>query len=70
MFDLSVKNAENLNRSNSATLLPQADAPKLVGIGGKGPALTVVGHDPETFADLSYEMMGTPKSLSRNLTNL
>jgi pimeloyl-ACP methyl ester carboxylesterase len=69
MFDLQVRNPEGLDRSNSAVLLPHADAPKLVGVNGKGPELTVVGHDPETFAEMSFMMMGTPKSLSERLTN-
>ncbi len=69
MFDLKVKNPEGLDRSNSAVLLPHADAAKLVGVGGKGPELIVVGHDPGTFAEMSFMMMGTPKSLSQRLTN-
>jgi pimeloyl-ACP methyl ester carboxylesterase len=69
MFDLKVKNPEGLDRSNSAILLPHADAPKLVGVDGKGPLLTVVGHDPKTFTEMSFMMMGTPKSLSEKLTN-
>ncbi|KAK6608964.1 hypothetical protein H4I96_02895 [Botrytis cinerea] len=43
--------------------------PKLIGVGGKGPWLTVVGHDPVTFADVSLERMGTPKSMSMRFTN-
>jgi pimeloyl-ACP methyl ester carboxylesterase len=69
MFDLAVKNPESLDRRNSPALLPFADAPKLVGPRGIGPILTVVGHDPETFAQMSLEMMGTPKSLSKKFTN-
>ena len=69
MFDLKVKNPEGLDRSNSDVLVPQADAPKLVGVDGKGPLLTVVGHDPETFKEMSFLMMGTPRSLSEKLTN-
>jgi pimeloyl-ACP methyl ester carboxylesterase len=69
MFDLKVKNPECLDRRNSPILIPYSDSPKLIGPGGKGPFLTVVGHDPETFADMSFEMMGTPKSLSTKFTN-
>lgn len=68
MFDLKVKNPENLDRTTSPQLLPYADAPKLVGVGEAGPELSVVGHDPETFANMSLMMMGTPRSLSR-ITN-
>ena len=69
MFDLRVKNPENLDRSNSPVLLPYADSPMLVGPGGKGPFLSVVGHDPEAFANIGFAMMGTPKSLSRKFMN-
>jgi pimeloyl-ACP methyl ester carboxylesterase len=69
MFDLNVKNPEGLDRSNGPILLPNADMPKLVGVDGKCPRLTVVGHDPETFAQMSLMMMGTPKSLSEKFTN-
>jgi pimeloyl-ACP methyl ester carboxylesterase len=69
IFDLKIKNPEGLDRSNGPVLLPRADAPKLAGVDGKGPQLTVVGHDPETFAQMSFMMMGTPKSLSKKFTN-
>lgn len=69
MFDLKVKNAESLDRTTGPSLLPDADGPKLVGTGGVGPLLSVVGHDPVTFADGSLEKMGTPKSLSMKFTN-
>jgi pimeloyl-ACP methyl ester carboxylesterase len=69
MFDLSVKNPESLDRSTGPSLLPDADAPKLVGPGGCGPFLSIVGHDPVTFANGSLEKMGTPKSLSMKFTN-
>ncbi|CAD0084939.1 unnamed protein product, partial [Aureobasidium vineae] len=44
-FHVSVPNSEELDRSTLAGLLPRADRPKL-----RSPLLTVVGHDPETFA--------------------
>jgi len=69
MFDLKVKNAEGLDRSTGPGLLPFADRPALVGPGGMGPWLRVVGHDPITFAEMSLEKMGTPKSLSMRFTN-
>lgn len=69
MFDLNVKNPEGLDRSNSAALLSYSNKPILVGPNGCGAWLNVVGHDPETFAELSLQMMGTPKSLSMKLTN-
>ncbi|TVY81950.1 hypothetical protein LSUE1_G002606 [Lachnellula suecica] len=69
MFDLKVKNVEGLDRSTGPALLPHADGPKLFGPGGKGPWLTVVGHDPVTFAESSFEKMGTPKSVTEKFTN-
>lgn len=45
-FQVSAPNPEGLDRSNLASLLPHADGPVLPG----KPYLTVVGHDPETFA--------------------
>lgn len=65
MFDLDVKNPENLDRTTGAVLLPEAEGPKLVGEGGKGLLLSVVGHDPETFAEMGMEKMGTPRCMSR-----
>lgn len=58
-----------MDRRTGPKLLPYADRPKLVGLDGKGPWLTIVGHDPITFADVSLERMGTPKSMSMNFTN-
>lgn len=46
-FDVSAPNPENLDRRNLAQLLPRADGPELE----RRPFLTVVGHDPETFAE-------------------
>lgn len=59
MFDLSVKNAENLDRTKGPALLPFADEPKL-----KGLWMSVVGHDPVTFIEGSWERMGTPRSVT------
>lgn len=64
MFDLHVRNQESLDRSNSPSLLPDSDAPKLAGPGNVGPLVSVVGHDPEKFAEMSYDMIGIPRSMS------
>ncbi|KAI4831943.1 alpha/beta-hydrolase [Aureobasidium sp. EXF-8845] len=45
-FHVSAPNPEGLDRSNLASLLSHANGPVLSG----KPYLTVVGHDPETFA--------------------
>jgi pimeloyl-ACP methyl ester carboxylesterase len=68
MFDLNVKNAEGLDRSTSPVLVPRGDWPRLEGVEG-GPWLSVVGHDPVTFAEMSWQMMGTPRSCSDKFTN-
>lgn len=71
VFHPSVKNPEGLDRRNLATLLPDADKPCLnQGFGGRAPFLTVVGHDPEWFAQESLRgSMETPISISMNYTN-
>ncbi|KAF7874391.1 uncharacterized protein EAF02_008368 [Botrytis sinoallii] len=69
VFDLSVPNSESMDRRPGPRLLPCDDKPKLIGTNGKGPWLTVVGHDPVTFADASLKRMGTPKSMSMRFTN-
>jgi len=69
MFDLNVRNPEFLDRSNSPSLLPASDGPKLRGPEETGPLLSVVGHDPLVFADQSFERMGTPRSLTMRLTD-
>ncbi|KAL1655729.1 hypothetical protein SLS61_001753 [Didymella pomorum] len=70
MFHPEVPNMEGLSRRNLATLLPDADGPKLEGWGGTGPYLTVVGHDWETFAEQSYQgSLHTPKILTMTYAN-
>jgi pimeloyl-ACP methyl ester carboxylesterase len=51
MFHPDVPSPEGLSRKNLSKLLPRAGAPKLEGYLGRGPYLTVVGHDWETFAE-------------------
>jgi pimeloyl-ACP methyl ester carboxylesterase len=51
MFGTGVMSREGLSRVNLARLLPHADGPLLEGYLGRGPYLTVVGHDWETFAE-------------------
>ncbi|KAI1753057.1 Alpha/Beta hydrolase protein [Xylaria castorea] len=71
VFHPSVKNPEGLDRRNLSTLLPDADKPRLdQGFGGKAPFVTVVGHDPEWFAQESLRgSMQTPISITMNYTN-
>lgn len=53
MFHPDVSSMEGMSRRNLVKLLPHADSPRLEGYLGKGPYLTVVGHDWETFAEQS-----------------
>lgn len=43
--------AEGLSRKTLPELLPEADAPVLMGVGRKTPLVTVVGHGFKVFAD-------------------
>lgn len=65
MFNSDVKNLERLDRRNVKNLLPDPSSPKLKGAGGKGPWLIVAGHDPDVFAEQSFEMIQVPKSITK-----
>lgn len=69
MFDLHVKNPEHLDRRTGPKLLPIASGPQLDGPGPKGPLLSIVGHDPLTFAEQGFERMGTPRSVTMEFLN-
>ena len=68
MFDPTVPTPEGLDRRNQRELLPQPDGPKLLGSDGKGIYLTVVGHDPQFFAQQSLAVMKVPVSLTDKFT--
>ncbi|KAI2602841.1 alpha/beta-hydrolase [Hypoxylon sp. NC1633] len=70
-FHPSVPNPEHLDRLNIAELLPYSDSPKLTGLkDSKGPWITVVGHDWETFAEEGLRgSMNVPKSLTNTFMN-
>lgn len=55
-FHPDVANREGLSRRNLAQLLPHSDGPRLVGPDGRGPWVTVMGHDFEKFADESLKV--------------
>ncbi|KAF2852618.1 alpha/beta-hydrolase [Plenodomus tracheiphilus IPT5] len=70
MFGPEVPNMEGLSRRNLAKLLPASDAPRLEGYLGRGPYLTVVGHDWETFAEQSFRgSLKIPKILTMTYAN-
>lgn len=68
MFHPKNGSKEGLSRKNLAGLLPHSSEPKLQGIQGKGPFLTIVGHDFETFAKGSLTMC-MPYSTSIHYVN-
>ncbi|KAH7065973.1 Alpha/beta hydrolase family-domain-containing protein [Paraphoma chrysanthemicola] len=70
MFHPDVPSMEGLSRRNLVKLLPHSDGPRLEGYLGKGPYLTVVGHDWETFAEQSFTgSLHTPKILTMTYAN-
>ncbi|KAI1207941.1 alpha/beta-hydrolase [Annulohypoxylon truncatum] len=70
VFHPAAPNPEHLDRRAVAALLPDADAPALVGPGGDGPLVTVVGHDWNAFAEEGLRgFMRVPKSLTNSFMN-
>jgi pimeloyl-ACP methyl ester carboxylesterase len=65
-----VPNAEGLSRRNLASLLPYSFSPKLTGVGGEPPYLTVAAHDWEEFAEQAWKgSLHTPKVLTMTYLN-
>ncbi|KAF2144102.1 uncharacterized protein K452DRAFT_153167 [Aplosporella prunicola CBS 121167] len=64
IFHPTVPNKERLDRRNMRQLLPHAGSPQLKGVDGKGPHLTVVGHDPDVFAEQSQGTLTIPVALT------
>ncbi|KAI0890217.1 alpha/beta-hydrolase [Annulohypoxylon maeteangense] len=75
LFHPSVANPEHLDRSSIADLLPESWKPKLVGAGEpgeevRGPLITVVGHDWNTFADEGlHGKLHVPKNMTNRFVN-
>ncbi|OOF96791.1 hypothetical protein ASPCADRAFT_515013 [Aspergillus carbonarius ITEM 5010] len=61
--------AEGLSRRNLPALLPYSDGPMLLGPGGKGPWVTVVGHEFERFEEEFEAMSGGGRTLTREYLN-
>ncbi|KAL4940215.1 hypothetical protein BDV06DRAFT_230511 [Aspergillus oleicola] len=68
IFHPSVGSKEGLSRRNLPGLLSLPDGPALLGPNGKGPLVTVVGHDYEAFVEESAKM-GRKKELTRAYVN-
>ncbi|KAL2849303.1 alpha/beta-hydrolase [Aspergillus pseudodeflectus] len=71
IFHPSVGSKEGLSRKNLASLLPDSHGPALIGPDGKGPWVTVVGHDFDTFAKESARMPigGRGEELTKTYVN-
>lgn len=68
IFRPDVVNNEGLDRRNLAKLLRGSDSPKLEGP-DKGPFVTVVGHDFDTFAKEGLEVSSCLYGCCRNVIN-
>ncbi|THW68308.1 alpha/beta-hydrolase [Aureobasidium pullulans] len=68
IFDVYSSNAEGLDRSGLPELLPLAYTPKLQGPDGP-PWITVIGHDPDTFAAENERSYGVPQALVNKYIN-
>ncbi|KAF4971141.1 hypothetical protein FSARC_1974 [Fusarium sarcochroum] len=68
IFHPSVGSREGLSRKNLRSLLPHSDQPKLQAPDGKGPWISVLGHEFDTFAAESAKM-GQPEVLTQKYTN-
>lgn len=68
IFSPATKNREGLDRRNLASLLPHSDKPSLVSPHNRGPFITVVGHDFETFAQESLRVSQVVAERERRLS--
>ncbi|RAH40221.1 alpha/beta hydrolase [Aspergillus brunneoviolaceus CBS 621.78] len=69
VFHPSNGSREGLSRRNLAQLLPASDGPRLQGPDGRGPWVTVVGHEFETFQVEFEKMGGAPPRLTQLYLN-
>ncbi|KAJ5578057.1 uncharacterized protein N7459_007021 [Penicillium hispanicum] len=69
VFHPSNGSREGLSRKNLIQLLPDSDGPQLQGPGGRGPWVTVIGHEFETFEGEFERMGGAPPLLTRVYMN-
>ncbi|PWY62216.1 alpha/beta-hydrolase [Aspergillus eucalypticola CBS 122712] len=69
VFHPSNGSGEGLSRRNLAELLPKSDGPRLQGPDGRGPWVTVIGHEFETFKVEFEKMGGAPPRLTEVYMN-
>lgn len=70
IFGSSALNKEDFDRRSIKDLLPDPSKPKRVGskTSGKGPWITVVGHELEAFSKEEWDMLKVPKGLGEKYT--
>jgi pimeloyl-ACP methyl ester carboxylesterase len=68
MFHPQNGSKEGLSRKNLKDLLPESNSPMLKGVKGRGPFVTVVGHDFMAFAE-ENEKNGHSKAVALHYTN-
>ncbi|KAJ5736830.1 Alpha/Beta hydrolase protein [Penicillium malachiteum] len=68
VFHPSNGSDEGLSRKNLSALLPYSDGPQLQGPDGRGPWVTVVGHEWEA-SEREQEAMGAPGLVTRMYSN-
>lgn len=69
LFHPDVGSKEGLSRRNLGQLLPHSHSPSLQGCDGRGPYLTVVGHDLDAFAADSEQKLGIPRHIFQTFVN-
>ena len=70
IFASSAKNKEGFDRRDIKNILSDPAKPKLKGskVSGKGPWITVVGHELEGFSKEEWEMMKVPLGMAAMYT--
>jgi hypothetical protein len=68
IFASGAKNPEGFDRREIKNILPDPSKPKLKGPSGKGPWVTVVGHELEQFSKEEWEMMKVPIGMAAMYT--
>jgi hypothetical protein len=70
IFSPEAKNLEGFDRRDIKAILPDPSRPKLKGskLSEKGPWMTVVGHELETFSKQEWAMMKVPIGMAKMYT--
>lgn len=70
IFSADARNKEGFDRRDIKSILPEPSEPKLKGSknSGKGPWVTVVGHELEQFSKEEWEMLKVPIGMAAMYT--